>query len=222
MDSYGIKLYIKDDSSPAEYVDFTDRLEKQGVNKLTDIGTVSHQTESKATLGGSFLSSINSITMNNSDGFWDDPDMWSNLKTVYGNDASFDRSKYGKEILLEKKKCRVVIETLQRDGTVKEDTIGVFRIQDFTTDDTSGTAKLKIVSLNHWLKKLKADKVREGKKWHENKSIPYLMKELLKLEFADEDGDLPSGFTIPDQLTIPTYNGERTLSNYGRPPERVI
>jgi hypothetical protein len=224
IQSFNIKFYIQDQGTTTrdpEWVDFTDKLKKQGKYKLSNIGTISHSTESKA-VGGVFLSSISDVSMENADGFWDNPSDWSDLKTIYGNTASFSTSKHKREMVLTKNKCRVVVESLLKDGTIREDTVGVFRIRGFSTDSTSGLATLEIVSLAQYLKDAKADKCRNGKSWYENRSIIFLIKELLKLEFGDKDtGELPASFKFPDQLSIPTFDGQRTLSSFGRPPEKV-
>ncbi len=224
IQSFNIKFYIQDQGTTTrdpEWVDFTDKLKKQGKYKLSNIGTITHSTESKA-VGGVFLSSISDVSMENADGFWDNPSDWSDLKTIYGNPVSFSTSKNKREMVLTKNKCRVVVESLLKDGTIREDTVGVFRIRGFSTDSTSGLATLEIVSLAQYLKDAKADKCRNGKSWYENRSIIFLIKELLKLEFGDKTtGELPASFKFPDQLSIPTFDGQRTLSSFGRPPEKV-
>uniref|UniRef100_A0A6H1ZK81 Uncharacterized protein n=1 Tax=viral metagenome TaxID=1070528 RepID=A0A6H1ZK81_9ZZZZ len=209
------KIYIQDSNDV--YVDFTDRLSSN--NKLVDIGAVSHKTETG--VGTAFTSSIANLVLNNSDGFWDDPDKWSSLKTINNTTAVFNKSKKEREISLQNRKCKIKTETLEKDGTVKEETIGVFFISNYSTDNVSGTASITLVSLSHPLKKISAEWARHGKNWYENMDIVYLMKELLKNRFADDDNLLPISFTFPNSLIIPTFNGNRVLSSYGRPPERV-
>lgn len=217
--SYNVKFYIQD--SGHTWVDFTDRLEKQGKYKLSSIGSVSHSTETKA-IGGTFTSSISDVVMDNSDSFWDDPSMWSTLKTINNTTAIFNTSKNGREVSLKKSKCRVVIETLLKDGTIREDTVGVFRVKGFTTNSKDGTATLEIESLSQNLKNISAEKVKNGKAWYENRPIVFLIQELLKLEFGSKtDNSLPPTFKFPDSISIPTFDGTRALSSFGRPPERV-
>ena len=218
-ESFGVKFYIHDSTtSTTGWVDFTDRISRSGTNRLVEIGNIIHNSENQA-VGGAFTSSTNNVIMDNHDGFWDNPDDWASLKTIGNDTAIWNTSDNGGEISLQKTKCRIVIETLQKDGTVREDTIGVFYIQDFSTDTTSGTAKLKTVGLSHYLRKMDASKIKSGQGWYENKPIVFLMKELLKLEFADDNDDLPVGFTFPDIVSIPTFDGNRTFSGFGRPPE---
>jgi len=218
--SYNIKFYIKDQNN--EWVDFTDRLEKQSKYKLSSIGSITHSTESKS-VGGVFLSSLSDVTMDNSDGFWDTPNSWEGLKTIYNNTAVFSNSKNGKEKVLTKNKCRVVVESVMKDGSIREDCVGVFRISGFSTDSTSGLATLGVESLSQALKDAKADKCKNGKSWYETRSIIFLIRKLLELEYGDKTtGELPASFHFPNQLTIPTYDGERALSSFGRPPEKVV
>jgi|GEM_PF-5112744 len=217
--SFNVKFYIQDANK--HWVDFTDKLERRGKYKLADIGSISHTTETQA-IGGNFTSSISNVSMDNSDGFWDDPSQWQSLKTINSSSATFNVSKNGREISLEKAKCRVVIESVLKDGSIREDTVGVFRIRGFSTDSKSGITELEIESLSQSLKDLKADKVKNGKAWYENRSIVFLVQELLKLEFADKvTNTLPASFKFPTQVSIPTYDGSRVLSSFGRPPERI-
>jgi len=216
--SYGIKVYIAD--STGEYCDFTDKIRSQGEDRLVEIGNIQFANESK-NVGGVYTSSIGSVTMDNHDGFWDDPDQWNNIKTEFNAASSWNKSKNGREINLQKARLKVVVETTLLDGTIQEDCVGVFYIRDFSTDSETGVCKLDIVSLNNYLKKMDADKCRDGRKWYESKSVIFLIKELLKLEFADTSDNLPASFKFPDVLIIPTYDGERTFSNFGRPPEYI-
>jgi len=220
MSSYGIKFYIQDKN--ANYVDFTDILEKRGKNKLVSLGAVVHKTENVA-VGSAFISSIGEISMDNTDGFWDDPTKWvGTMTTTLGGTAVWNYSTNGGEVALQKAKCKIVVETLQKDGTVKEDTVGIFFISNLLTNSNSGLATITLVSLSQPLRKLSADKVRRGKNWYENRDIVYLMKELLKSKYADTENTLPISFSFPNSLIISTFEGNRVLSSYGKPPERVI
>uniref|UniRef100_A0A6H1ZM42 Uncharacterized protein n=1 Tax=viral metagenome TaxID=1070528 RepID=A0A6H1ZM42_9ZZZZ len=221
-ESFGIKFYIHDATiGTTGWVDFTDRISRSGTNRLVEIGNIVHNSENQA-VGGVFTSSTNNVAMSNSDGFWDDPDKWDSLKTIGNDTATWNKSDSGGEISLQKTKCKIGVETLQKDGTVKEYTMGVFRILGFDTDNASGITKLKIVGLAHWLRKLDASEKRNGRGWYENRNITFLMRELLKMEFADTSQDLPITFSLPDTLSIPTFEGDRVLSSYGRPPDRVV
>lgn len=214
--SYNIKVFIADKNG--KYVDFTDFLKRRGVDKLVDISSIKHATESKA-VGGVFLSTMGDLKMNNADGFWDDPDKWvGTMKTTDGSTAQWNYSKNGREVNLQKSRVKVTVETLLDDGTVREDDIGTFEIADVATDG-SGYASIKLVSLANALKKIDAAKVRDGKKWYESRPVVFLMKELLKLQFADSSGNLPDDFSFPDVISIPTFDGSRVFSVYGRPPE---
>lgn len=220
MSTYCVKFYIQDQHD--EWVDFTDKIETRGKNKVSSISSVSHKNESKA-FGGAFVSSLGDVVMENTDRFWDKPSMWSSLTTENNTVASFSgyTSTNNGEIDLTGLKCKVIVEDLQKDSTVKEESVGVFKIRDIVTDSYSGTAALKIESLSQVLKRIDASKVKFGKEWYANKPIVFLMKELLKLEYADTSGNLPTGFTFPDNVTISTYDGERALSSFGRPPEYI-
>jgi len=209
---YEIKFYIQDKNK--RWVDFSNRLGQAG-NRLKGISTISHKTESK-TYGGVILSSISSVTMDNSDGFWDNPDEWQNLRTIDGYTAEWNVSTNGREISLQKAKCKISVVVQSENGTYEEYTLGIFYINEVSTSNSRDTTTLKLVSLGYYLKNIEASKVRKGKKWYSYVPMSFLIKELLKLEFAEDDGELPDGFIIPDKLEINV--GERVFSIQGIPP----
>jgi hypothetical protein len=70
------------------------------------------------------------------------------------------------------------------------------------------------------LKRRDASIVKDGDNWYQNRSIDFLVRELLKLEFgAENSGDLPETFYVQSNTTISNPDGQRTLSLVGQTPD---
>ena len=78
--TYDLKFLIMDNNE--RWVDFTDKAEWRGRNQLRKIGTLSYSGER---LRGEFKQRMSSVTLDNSDGFWDKP-FPADLKASYGED----------------------------------------------------------------------------------------------------------------------------------------
>ena len=215
------KVYIEDLNG--HWIDFSDRLGVRGRNKVVDIGTIKHLFK-KEDLSTSFMSSNSSIILDNSDGFFDDANAWSNLVSIdntpiiIGTDLKLSTGK--REVKLKDLKCKVKAEVLQSTGVVIPYVLGVFLIQEVTTSDSS-QAILKLKSLETKLREANAAKVKNGRDWYVNRSVVFLIKQLL-LSCYNEDGVIPTGFSLPTALSIPSYNGKRFTSVFGRPPDYLI
>ena len=196
--SFRVKFYIEDSAvvGSKEWVDFSDRLEEVdvnktgerqrldiagGVNRFLKGGVISHKTESKIS-GNTFITSIQSITVENSDGFWDDPAQWNNLKNVRVASATFTVSQINQEIILDKLKCKLTLELIHVNGSVEEGVLGIYRIKNVKTDSSSGTATLDIASQSFFLKQLDASEVKNGRSSYEQRPVKFLIEELLKQE----------------------------------------
>lgn len=235
--SFQIKFYIEDSAAVGskEWVDFSDSLEyidvnptgereriniTKGVNKYLKVGNISHKTE-VVVAGNTFITSIQSVTVDNNDGFWDNPDQWGDLQNIRGEAATFELSQLGQEIVLDKLRCKFTIELVHADDSIEEGTLGVFRIKNVKTNNNTGKAELIIADQSFFLKKLDAAEVKNGRSWYEQRPVKFLIQELLKQEplFIDSDGELLTNFNFPDVVRIPTSDTTRVLSSYGRPPE---
>ena len=85
--SHEIRFLIKDDNNA--WVDFSDRVENKGSNRLISISSFKHTSEKKA--GLPFLeTSIDKVVLNNSDSFFEG--QVTGLNTVDGVAASFTSS----------------------------------------------------------------------------------------------------------------------------------
>jgi len=86
---------------------------------------------------------------------------------------------------------------------------------------TENKATLTLRSYSQILKERSAEKVRTRDGWYQYKTIPFLIRELLKLEFSDENGELPDTFTIPQTIELADPDDERLFSILGRPPTNI-
>lgn len=217
--SYEIKVYIQD--SNGVYVDFSDREELDGTNRLMSIGSITHASEGK-TATGSFYTTVGDIVMDNNDNFWDEP--ITGLKTVTGATASFDVTKGGHMSVFQRNKLKVAMRLQMENGNFVETPLGVFLVDEIIFNQN--TVSIKTVGLAKPLMEQSAESVKDGISWHTNKPIKFLVEELLKLEYGQLKGSaannryrVPTSYIIPDEIPIATANNDRTSSSFGRPPE---
>ena len=211
VSSFELKVYIQDNSE--KWIDFSSRIDNVGKNSLLKLGRISHTSE-KGLYG--FHTSMQSLVLDNSDGFWNKP--FESLKTVDGSNASFTTSENGQRSIVYRHKVKLALQLLLHDGSIEEGTLGVFLI-DETVWNNDGTVTLKLMGLAKPLMDRDASKVKGGRSWYVNRPIWFLVKELLKTEFADSSGELPDDFVLPGVVTIDTANGVGAVSHFGRPPE---
>lgn len=212
ISSFATKVYVKDDNG--KWIDFTTRVSNVGKDSLLRMGTISHVAE-KDLFG--FHTTLQSIKMDNSDGFWNQP-VPSTLKAVDGSAASFPRSKNSQQSVYYKHELKVAIQLVLNDGRIEEGNAGIFLINTIAVN-TDGTASIGLMGLAKPLMERDASKVKDGRSWYINKPIWFLIRELLKTEYAGVGGELPDTFVLPSVVEIDTANDERALSHYGRPPE---
>jgi hypothetical protein len=217
--SYEIKSYIQD--SNGVYVDFSDRAEVNGANRLVSVGSITQSSEGK-TGTGSFYTTISNIVMDNHDNFWDAP--ITGLKTVTGATASFDVTKGGHMSVFQRNKIKISMRLQMNNGNFVETPLGVFLIEEIVF--SGNTVSVKTVGLAKPLMEQSAEAVKDGISWYTNKPIKFLVEELLKLEYGQLKGaaasnkyQSPTSFIIPNEIDITTVNSERTSSIFGRPPE---
>ena len=244
--SLEIKVFVEDDGIPSggsqrdpQYVDFTDRVEKDGRNLLKEIGIVSQASETKVGQG-SFQSVIRSISFSNFDGFFSRPipkeigmvfgdvrgDSYkSNLTTIKGNDAYFTWSRGYTGTVYAGHKIKIDIRVQLKDGSVSQGELGVFLIEG--VNRTTDVATFTLTSLAQPLLERDASLLKDGLSWYDNKPISFLVDKILKEEYANSSGNLPNTFNITKNIRIQTADSltgknldNRTLSAYGRPPER--
>jgi len=219
----GLKCYIKD--SNGHWVDFTDYLEETGKDLLQKLlGTISLKNEKRAGVGGVSTSSI-SASFVNIDGFFDRP--FAGLKTIHGEDASFDDSYRNRQSVLYNHEIKFTakVKIVGAQEGFYEFSLGHFLIN--SVKRTRHLVTIYAVNKGRPLRvKNSAEKVKDGISWYSNKPVLFLVKELLKTKYLESDGDLSDSFIFPDRFNIKTAayargdsGDQRGLSIYGRPPE---
>jgi len=226
--SYDLKFYLQDDNQ--KWVDLTDRAEVNGRNMLMKLGSMTYTAER---LRGQMQQKLSSVTMANSDGFWDRP-MPGSLKASMNTDftpitpvtASFTASPGGKESILYRRKAAVRVHFMLTGQTVPNIvTLGIFLVENIVTESRSKTATLTFAPLSAPLLEAKASKVKNGVEWHRNRSVSYLVDKLLKTTYLDVGtGQLPTTWDVEaiNDIPIPISGGSNgwSVSTGTRPPER--
>jgi hypothetical protein len=210
-----LKLFIADDNDA--WVDFSDRLEVSGKNVLLRLGEIIHRTESKAVAGG-FQTSVNTILLDNSDRFWDGVAP-TGLLTTAGATATFSPSIQYESTAWYRRQVKLAFRLNLKDGTSEEGELGIFLIDGLTTSSDAGTADLRVIGLAKRLIEESAEKIKDGQGWYANRSIRFLLQELLK---AGHGNTLPSTFVLPTVVEVDVYAGDtngRACSAFGRPPD---
>jgi len=149
--------------------------------------------------------------------FWDQP-LPEGLMTEDGFEATFSKSRGNTQSNINYKQCKFAVEIQYSDGSTTEEDLGVFLIQDITTDANGESATMNLTSLVQPLQDTDADIVKDGMSWYQNRPTGFLIKELLKTTYIDVDGVLPEN-TIIKTRRNKTWNDEYTLSAFGNPPE---
>jgi len=214
-----IKVFIKDDNG--EWVDFSDRFNQKGIDKLADYGQFKHTTEKK---GGLPLleSTVGSLLLDNSDKFFDG--RATGLITELGSPASFESSSSsGLETSWRTREVKFELHLTLTDDSVVTRNMGVFLIKGINSKLTkTNTVVINLESKMNLLKRIDASMVKDGNNWYRNRNISFLISELLKTQFADEDNQLPDSFFINDIIQIPVpsdVSGGRAYSAMGSPPQ---
>jgi len=213
--NYNIKVYIEDDN--LEWVDFSSRV-KRKKDLVLEIPNIKRDADSRF-ISSSFVSSASNLKVDNSDGFWEKP-LDFTMKTEKGNTASFSKTKNESETVWCRRRIQFrIIEFFQ--DTMIENPVGTFLIDEIETD-LSPEATLKLAGLEKPLMERDASVIKNGQTWYQNRSISFLVKKLLEIEYAKRnDGRLPDTFKILDRINLSTFDGEKTSSVIGPPPMEV-
>ena len=203
ISTYELKFFIQDDNG--NWIDFTDRAEMRGRNQLRKLGSISYSAER---LRGQLQQKLGSLTLDNSDNFWDKP--FPTLESTFDENwkphvatASFSTSYSGKETSIYRNKAAVRASVRLQGQEVEEHLVlGVFLVDDISTDHKSRTATLSFVSMAQILTEDKLQNFKDGKTYYEHRDIIFLVKELLKRTLADSNGNVPSTFDIDNIQTI--------------------
>lgn len=216
-----IKFYIKDTND--EWVDFSDSGNNEGKDALLSAGNISHKAETKL---GKFVTTIQNVTFKNEDGFFDSP-FPDTLKTIEGNTAVFETSKYNKKPVLRGRECKItVISSVQNDvgGTSLavpvsyiEETLGHFYVKKIIPSFNKRQIQLQLESKDFKLNKNQCDGIKNGYDWFEYRPASFLIEEILKSEYA-VSGSIPSSYYIYKNPFLSVSDGTPTISILGRPP----
>jgi len=213
---YEFKFYIRD--SEHKWVDFSNRFVFGRTNSFKSISSLTFKL-ADIMLSDSVNFTLSDLKLQNHDYFFDTPSLWNSLVTVDGAIANFNKSSNSREINMLDTWCRFSAVKYNQDD-ISIFSLGNFIIHEFVTNG-NGEVNFALKSISEPLTRLDASKVRDGNSWYVNKSITYLLEKILLLYFG-EGNTLPNYFSLPDILTIPTYDGSRYVSSFGRPPEKII
>jgi len=147
---------------------------------------------------------------------------WDNLKkidlvTVEGNPAKFKLTENETNLDLKFRPVKFVAKFPKENMTVSYE-LGHFRINSINTD-SSGAASLKLDSLEKDFIEKDADTVKDGKNWYFDRSVKFLVEELIK-EVRSEYKDNKEVVVGQDTISlsgIETTDNQRVYSEFGRP-----
>lgn len=223
---YEVKLYIRDANN--EWVDFSDKTGTTGKNALKKAGTASNKVE----IGlGKFVSTIQAVTFDNSDGFFSKP-FPSTLLTTAGTVAVFNVSKRKKRAVLRGLEVKISVAVripsnhyIDNVGghaggfdNIQEVPIGHFYISSIVPNIVAKTIQINLISKDGRLQAKDANGIKDGYDWYTDKSASFLIEEILKTEFSESGGSLPSTYSIDRVPFLNTIDSSRVISNLGRPP----
>lgn len=227
--SYFPIILIQDDSGNwvnlAEFGDYY----LSGVDRLMSVGSISTTVEKDFE---ALSSSIQSVVLDNGDGFFDRP-FPSDLRTavVLHPAANFQKTVKQTESVLIGKKCQILV-VLRVNGmgygfspatssfSYVEHPLGTFIIDDLETDVESGKAILRLRGLQTELDDVDAGKVKNGISSYEYRPAAFLVEELLKLRFRTVGTNMiPAAFALNRDPNISTLDGSLVPSVLGQPPQ---
>ena len=220
--SWTLKLFIKDDNG--KYVHFSDRTGVNGKNLLKNIGKVGFVQEKKDGTGSTKSAAV-TATLDNSSRFFSKP--FSNMIAESGAVASFKDSKNAKQSILFNRDAQIRMSVVFSDGREEEGIVATYTTGSLSRSKLSPNVSLVLRDKSLRLRNVNsAERVKDGLSYYSNRNISFLVKECLKVEFAQADGTLPSSFEIPDKIVLESAasitgvsGDKRVVSHYGRQPE---
>jgi hypothetical protein len=223
------KLFIYD--KDGKKVDFSDKFETNGTNRLIDYGTIETVIEGNF---NHFYNKSGDISVRNNDRFFNKP-FPSTLKDVTGDSTEFLKDSSGIINIFKKPgystgtsaNARYTILEVGADleiggkqFTVKLATLLLTKI----ITDSKAEASIKTDGLIQIAMDTSAEKVVDGQnRWYIQKPMTFLISEILKLAYgyydtATQKLKIPEGFVIPKFLdTIQAFNSA-VNGAFGRPP----
>jgi len=151
---------------------------------------------------------------------------WDNLKkidltTIDGNPAKFMLTENETNLDLKFRPAKFVAKFPKENMTVSYE-LGHFRIDTIDTD-SSGSASIRLNSLEKDFIEKSAATVKNGKNWFFDKSVKFLVEELIK-EVRNEYKDNKEVVVGQDTISlsgIETADNQRAYSEFGRPDVTV-
>ena len=215
-----VRLYILDHGKEnpeeagrdPEWVDFTEFAGIYRVESIPDVINIGTEGVKPFRFKASSLS----LKLNNSDYAFDNLKT-IDFKTVNGNDALFLKTPNGTNLDIQFRPAKLVGKFPKAEMTVAYD-LAHFRINSFTTDLT-GSANLKLDSLEKEFIEKDASSVKDGKNWYFDRSVKFLVEELIKSVRREYDSGTENtiGNDTIDLSAIETGSSERVFSEMGRP-----
>jgi hypothetical protein len=99
-------------------------------------------------------------------------------------------------------------------------TLATFRIAPNGITTTDGPiASIVLEPLTEALSRTSADEVKRGTQKYENRPYTYLVQEIIRSEYGDSSGDLPSGYVFPSDPRFTYPDAEKHYSPIGKPPQ---
>lgn len=219
VNAYEIKFYLQDDNSTAKWIDLSDRVDSEGVNRLVSLASMTIKSEDKED-GSSFSTNTSGVTLDNHDGFFDDHIQSSLQEVGTGAAVDLNESVNWQENVFYRNQCKVVARFHLANGAMVDYTMGVFLVEKFETSYPFGKAEMSITGLAKPLMEQSADSVKGGNDWYRRVPVPFLIRALLENYYGQP---LDSNWIISNTIELQTANNgsEKYISRYGRPPSLI-
>ena len=130
-------------------------------------------------------------------------------KTTQGYTAIFSPTKGGSNTNWQNHLLVVALEVSYADGRTETFDVSVGIIQEVSTQRKSGTAAIKVSSLNKALIDFNAEKIKDGDQFYENEKLSFLLNTINEAVFKDNQDNLPDDKRVSsDLLTIKTIDNK--------------
>jgi len=141
------------------------------------------------------------------------------FKTVDGQTAIFSPTKGGSNTNWQNHVLIVGLEVTYADGRKESYDVSAGIIQEVSTQRNSGSASIKVSSLNKALVDLNAEKVKDGDQFYENRKLSFVLNTILNEVFKDGQNNLPDDKRVSaDLLTVKTADNKLGYWSLGTYP----
>ena len=196
-------------------------------------------------LDSNFITSVSSITFDNSDGFFNKPigvhatqtaalvpgtRYKTILKTTLGNPAEFQISRDGRATVFANQKLKISLRVIYRNLTEDENILVVLRVAQIT-ERTMESVTFKLEDLAKKYRDTTALPIRDGYNWIRGKPFSYVIRRVI--QHVEDVITIPTNYLFPSTISFPTrgriYDPDqksardyRKISSLGRPPHIII